>query len=265
MSSPACAVRVILLTSILTMSLPGIAATGPYDALDQLPDWTGWWYSPPPSSAPGAGPPTAPPPRRTRPPLNAGAQARIDKANASGSDPGTPGGYCQPFRFIGDNGTMTGFEILFTPGRVTITNELGLVRRIFTDGRTFDANQPESITGNAVGHWEGATLVVATTGLDHTAAYPNERTAGASEIGTGASVSERIFLKDPNTLEIDSTLVAPKLLTAPYHTTQLYQRDRHYTPEDKSACVKNDRLVDPTTGKQRFDLTPPPDLPPPPQ
>jgi hypothetical protein len=159
---------------------------------------------------------------------------------------------------------MTGFEFLFTPGRVTVTNELGFVRRIYTDGRKIDPDAPESTTGNAVGHWEGQTLVVETTGLDHTAAYPNERVPGAPEIGPGASVAEHIFLAAPDTLEIDTVLTAPAMLTKPYQFVQRYQRARDYTPEDKSPCVKNDPLVDPVTGKQRFDLTPPSDLPPPP-
>ena len=106
--------------------------------------------------------------------------------------------------------------------------------------------------------------MVQTSGLDHTASYPNERVPAAPEIGPGAGVTERIFLKAPDTLEIDAVLTAPAMLTRPYKSVQFYQRDRNYTPEDKSPCVKNDRLVDPVTGKQRFDLTPPPDLPPPP-
>jgi hypothetical protein len=36
------------------------------------------------------------------------------------------------------------------------------------------------------------------------------------------------------------------------------------TANEITFCVGHDRSIDPTSGKQRFDMTPPPDLAPPP-
>jgi len=65
-------------------------------------------------------------------------------------------------------------------------------------------------------------------------------------------------------LQVDTVITAPKLFTGPYETSFEYKRDRNHTPEQTTICVPNDRSIDPTTGKQRFDMTPPVDLPPPP-
>jgi hypothetical protein len=45
----------------------------------------------------------------------------------------------------------------------------------------------------------------------------------------------------------------------------IYHRDRGHVFVDDLSCVEDDRSIDPVTGKQRFDLTPPADLPPPPR
>jgi hypothetical protein len=77
-------------------------------------------------------------------------------------------------------------------------------------------------------------------------------------------VLERFSLVDANTLRIESTLVAPAVLTMPLKSQQQYRRapDRVFT--DFDTCVEGDRSVDRTTGRDRFDKTPPADLPPPP-
>lgn len=181
-----------------------------------------------------------------------------------GVDPGNHDRHCQPFRFVGDNGFMTGFETLYTLGRVTTTNEQRLIRRIYID-RLLPTDGLESLAGSSVGHWEGKTLVVETVDIDHKAAYLRESDAGASLIGHDVRILERFYLANTNTLQIETALIAPELLTAAYKSTQSFKRDRNYMPIQRTACVKDDRLIDPATGKQRFDLTPPADIPPPPQ
>jgi hypothetical protein len=59
-----------------------------------------------------------------------------------------------------------GIELLFTPGRVTMLLELGpTVRRIYTDGRMHSSDPDPTRAGESIGHWEGDTLVVDTTGI----------------------------------------------------------------------------------------------------
>ena len=57
---------------------------------------------------------------------------------------------------------------------------------------------------------------------------------------------------------------APAVLTEPLTARMQYRRapDRVFT--DFDTCVETDRSLDRTTGLDRFDKTPPADLPPPP-
>ena len=114
-------------------------------------------------------------------------------------------------------------EFLFTPGRVTITNEMGLIRRIYTDGRALPADPDFTNTGFSVGRWEGPALVVETVGINPEARYPATG-PGAPAIGADARITERIFLKDPGTLQFDIVTEAPDVLTQPDRRTRLYTR-----------------------------------------
>ncbi|HET8699396.1 MAG TPA: hypothetical protein VFO94_18055, partial [Gammaproteobacteria bacterium] len=67
-----------------------------------------------------------------------------------------------------------------------------------------------------------------------------------------------------DTLVIARRVVAPDVLRAPSDTTLVYVRDTDHVFHEASHCVSDDRSVDHTTGRQKFDLTPPADLPPPP-
>lgn len=58
---------------------------------------------------------------------------------------------------------------------------------------------------------------------------------------------------------------APDVYTAPFESTTLYRRDRAHVLQDINFCGDHDRAVDDNTGQERFDMTPPPDLPPPPK
>jgi hypothetical protein len=71
-------------------------------------------------------------------------------------------------------------------------------------------------------------------------------------------------LKDADTLEIVMRLDAPEALTEPFTTTFVYERDHGHRFHEQSDCVDEDRAIDPASGSQRFDLSPPADLPPPP-
>jgi hypothetical protein len=220
-----------------------------YEALAQLPDWTGWWgleraladelRSQPAPFKPGlVGAPRAP----------AAAAQR----------------YCQPETFMGySGGTLEALEFLFTPGRVTLTNERGLVRRIYTDGRTVPADAEPTNTGISIGRWEGQTLVVETTHLNPRMRYPLPGPRWPP-IGANARVMERIVLRDRDTLEFEVTTFAPDILTEPDRRTRAYTRVPKTLPIESKACTEDDRSIDPVSGEERFDLTPPANLPPPP-
>lgn len=157
------------------------------------------------------------------------------------------------------SGAGGAFEILYTPGRVTMAIESGLVRRIYITEKPPAGSLDQSRSGTSIGRWEGATLVVETTGLD-----PSAEIVTGSTLGSGAHVVERFSLVDADTLRIESTLVAPAVLTTPLKAQQQYRRARDRVFTDFDTCVEGDRSFDRTTGHDRFDKTPPADLPPPP-
>jgi hypothetical protein len=218
-----------------------------YASLAQLPDWSGWW---------GFGQ-AAPDELRAQPlPLKPTVAAAV---RAAGPD-ADPLRYCRPWQFTGSNGGFTeAVEFLFTPGRVTVTNERGMVRRIYTDGRAMPASFEPTNTGISIGHWEGQALVVETRGINPLASY------GGAPIGKNVRITERIVLKDPGTLQIDVVTDAPDVLTQPDRRTRLYTRVAKTMANEITWCTEYDRSIEPGTGKQRFDLTPPADLPPPPR
>jgi hypothetical protein len=227
---------------------------GRYAALDRLPDWSGWWTTDVPYVEEWLANP---------PPLKPGLLQQVRVARSQDTDP-DPLRYCRPTQFTGSSGGFIGaVEFLFTPGRVTLTEEGGLVRRIYTDGTPLPQNVDFTNTGTSVGHWEGQTLVVETIGIKPSAPYP-ERFQGSMPIGKSVRITERIALADKDTLQWEVVTEAPEVLTAPDRRTSLYHRSAKKLANEISLCADYDRSIDPATGKQRFDLTPPADLPPPP-
>ena len=223
-------------------AVAGLAA----HAQSQLPDWSGWW---------GFGQ-AGPDELKAQPlPLKPAVAAAV---RAAGPDADVLR-YCRPWQFTGSNGGFTeAVEFLFTPGRVTITNERGMLRRIYTDGRAMPASFDPTNTGISIGRWEGQTLVIETKGIN-----PLARLGGAP-IGKNVRITERISLKDPGTLQIDTVTEAPDVLTQPDRRSRLYTRVAKTMANEVTFCTEYDRSIEPGTGKQRFDLTPPADLPPPP-
>jgi hypothetical protein len=241
-----------LLTCLM---LAAIASAANAEEKQALPDWSGWWNY-------GQALPTEY--VQQPPPMKPESIERIREARAKDLDP-DKNRYCRPPDFVGfSGGFIDAVEFLFTPGRVTLTNEGGLIRRIYTDGRPVPQDVEDTNTGTSVGHWEGDTLVVETVGINPKARFP-QRGPGSLQIGKNAHITERIHLKDSDTLEFDVTVMAPEVLIAPDHRTRLLKRSRKQSAREISFCVDYDRSFDQTTGKQRFDMTPPADLPPPPQ
>jgi hypothetical protein len=232
-------------------NLPGMT----YDSLKSLPDWSGLWGRGDSANATFLEQP---------PPLKPDLLAQWNWAPSGDSEP-DPGRYCRPQQFTGYNGGfIESVEFLFTPGRVTLTNERGLIRRIYTDGAPLPSDPFPSNTGTSVGHWEGQTLIVETIGINPQAKFPSPERQGAVAIGSNAKITERITRTSPDALEIEREVVAPDIFTAPDKRKFVYRPVLKKRAGEITLCADNDRAIDPATGKQRFDMTPPADLPPPP-
>jgi hypothetical protein len=254
-----------LLTGALIVGVVGASAATPpqpgmtYESMKDLPDFSGWWslmgFPPPPQV------------QSMKPEVAAFFRGWSAKT-AAGTDPedvdGMKRSYCGPQKFSGFNGGLQDFvEFLFTPGRVTITNELGLVRRIALNAPA-PTGHAETNTGASVAHWEGRTLVVETIALNRDMSLNEPLRKLPIKIGRNVRIVERLSLKEPDVLQIVTQVTAPDVYTAPAETTTLYARDRKHVFQEITNCVENDRAFDGATGRERFDMTPPADLPPPP-
>jgi hypothetical protein len=115
------------------------------------------------------------------------------------------------------------FEILMTPGQVTLLAADGEVHRIFTDGSTHE-NAPDGGTyfGNSVGHWAGSTLHAETTDLRS----DNDVVMGLTAGTDAMKVIEQLQLSGPDELLDDITVTGPVYLRVPYHYVQRFRRLR---------------------------------------
>ncbi|HLK70317.1 MAG TPA: hypothetical protein VKT19_00055 [Steroidobacteraceae bacterium] len=115
-----------------------------------------------------------------------------------------------------------GKEFIATPDETWATAlPMSEVRRIYTDGR---GHTPESEAfatwdGDSIGFWDGDTLVAHTLYL-----RANELQRNQPDFSDQASVLERIRMRDPDTLEDDTTLYDPVALSAPWHAVHEYAR-----------------------------------------
>lgn len=240
-----------LAVMLLTGSSHALCASAA--APSAMPDLSGWWF---PSNT--FAQETGDFAEKLRPEY----AARYKAAVAAGKRAEEDYGYCTPPSFSGGPTPARPqgfFELLFSPERVTLLDGQGLIRRLHLRDTPIANALEESRSGTSIAHWEGKTLVVKTTGM-----YRLARPLVTVTLGSNASALERFSLKGADTLEVVTTLTAPDIFTAPAQRTALYRRSRTQ-PLELDLCSENDVSVDHATGKERFDTTPPDDLPPPPK
>jgi len=214
-------------------------------AVAKLPDFTGVWETAPGARAGrGRGAPAEPsltPAYAAKAKAQASAKAE-DNPSANCLPPGMPGIMTQPYPY----------EILLTPGQVTIVSEAYTqVRHIYTDGRALPDDPDPTFYGASVGHWDGNTLVVESVGF---AEVPRGVTFPYSD---KMRILERFHLTDPNTLAIETTITDPEALTAPYAMRTLtLARHRTWTIAEY-ICEENNRNFVDEKGKAGLNLANP--------
>jgi len=245
-------VRAILAVLLLSLSL---AACAP--KTETHPDFSGWWRwdSPDDGTPPSPfinGPYIGVTAARVALVKDAFAKQKLPDLADLGIDQVKAA--CQVPVFAGFNGGFGDMvEYLFTPGRLTITNESGMIRRVAMDGSKLPAKVEESHMGTSVGHWEGDTLVVETGGVSE-----------KGDFGKGAQFVERFTLVKPDQMQIRIQIVAPTVLKEPHDWTLTYFRSPGHVFQESTSCVDHDPSFN-AKGRQELDLTPPPDIPPPPK
>jgi hypothetical protein len=231
---------------------PNLDAPAPR-AADGKPDLSGVWQGAgaPPSGSEGTGQP--PPPPDAPPlagflniaqnvkdglPLRPEGQALLDaRRAANGKD--NPEAHCLPMGIMQFHTQGAPRKFVQTPDLLVILYEASMgIRQIFTDGRALPTDDPQPWWyGYSVGHWEGDTLVVETTGL---------RDDGWLDVfGTpltdSAKLTERFRRPSYGRMEIDVTIDDPKVYTKPW-TVRYNQRIMADQELLEFVCLENQRF-----------------------
>jgi hypothetical protein len=113
----------------------------------------------------------------------------------------SPGTQCLPLGFI--NGLT---KIVQTPGLIVLLGEDLTYRQIFLDGRQLPKEPNPAWMGYSIGHWEGDTLVVESTGY-------NDRTwlENGYPHTDNMRLTEKFHRKDFGHLEVENTYSDPKI------------------------------------------------------
>ena len=144
-------------------------------------------------------------------------------------------------------------RLMLTPDRFRIWQRPGLIMFLFEWNRLFrqidmgglpkrlvltDADiglDNDALVGRAVpiakGHWEGDALTVGTEGFDETSLIDN-----LLPHGIRMKLSERISLKDADTLEDRITIEDPDYFTRPWRTVVVYKRQPN-APFPENVCI----------------------------
>ncbi len=165
-----------------------------------------------------------------------------DGATANCLPPGLPTIMNQPYPM----------EFLLTPGKVTIVIEAYTqVRHIYTDGRALPADPDPSFFGTSVGHWDNDTLVVETVGFEDVPRGINFPHSDKMKI------VERFHLTDPDTMTVETSVLDPEALTAPYAMgSRSLRRHRNWTIAEY-ICEENNRNFVDAQGKAGINLANP--------
>lgn len=151
----------------------------------------------------------------------------------------TPALLCEPLGAVRILSNPYPIQIVQTPKIVVILSELGTTyRRIWIDGRPHQPDPDPLFNGDAIGHWEGDTLVVSVKALD-VRQWVGEQGFFISDV---AHLTERFTRPDSNTLLYQYTVDDPKVLTKPW-TSPLYRFTIARTPMVEYYCT-NERDSD---------------------
>jgi hypothetical protein len=200
---------------------------------------TGWFSFSPDKALPAFKPPYDGIYARRMKAFNAGAP--IDDVTADCLPPGMPHIQVVPYPF----------ELMQTPGRVTLLFEYaGQVRRIYLDGGEPKDADP-TYYGTSVGHWEGDALVVKTTNIR----ADTQLDFSGVPHSEALTITERFRRTGPDALEDQITLDDPKAYERPFATTRVYKRHPDWTIGEY-VCEENNRNKTGSNGVTGFGVPP---------
>jgi hypothetical protein len=113
---------------------------------------------------------------------------------------------------------ITGAEmmkIIQTPGLIVVLNPDLTYRQIFTDGRALEAAPNPSWMGYSVGHWDGDTLVVESSGFNDRTWLDHDGHPHSEALRT----TERYRRRDFGNLDLEVTFSDPPIYAKPWTVT----------------------------------------------
>src|SRR2546428_886914 len=229
---------------------------------DGKPDFSGLWEAArlrgngqrgTPSNAPLQPAPPPPPSTDGGPPLatffNLGAgfkdglpytpwAAEVRKKREADNAKDNPDAHCLPIGLMQLHLHPQPRKIIHTADVLVILYEAqGEVRQIFTDRRPLPKNDPQPWwRGYSVGHWEGDTLVVETTGFRDDVWLD----VNGSPLTNTGKMTERFRRVNYGNLQIDITIEDPKAYTKPF-TVRVNQRVMLDTDLIEFVCNENEK------------------------
>jgi len=115
--------------------------------------------------------------------------------------------------------SMRAFEVIVLPEQTFFSYDINEFRHVWTDGRKRSLHAATN-TGHSIGHWEGTTLVIETTGMQ-SGLWINYKGATLSP---KAIVEERWSQVDSDHLKVDVSVLDNSALAKPFVFTRRFQR-----------------------------------------
>jgi len=145
---------------------------------------------------------------------------------------------CFPDNFIRAYGMPHLLKFAQMPGLLIVLNEWNAVyRQVFTDGRPLPNNDPQPwYFGYSVGHWDGDSLVVETTGLRDDGWLD----VNGTPLTSAAKVTERFRRPVFGTMTVDITIDDPKAYTKPW-SVSIEHRIMLNTDLMEFVCQENEK------------------------
>jgi hypothetical protein len=226
--------RAALFSALALLAAPSAGSAAA--ARPALPNWNGVW------ERVGAitFDPTLKAGQIDSPPYKGDYAARwsaILAAERAGKPAADPSARCLPPGMPRVMNMVLPMEIIMIPGQVTVVAEwMGLVRRIYTDGRPHPADLDPTFNGHSTGRWSKGQLVVETVGLRGDTVF---NAAGAPH-SDAMTVKERYWQPAQNTLKIEITVDDPKAFTHPWTVLKTFTRRPGWEIQEY-VCEENNR------------------------
>jgi len=156
-----------------------------------------------------------------------------------------PNNFCLPSGIPEKEAVTSPWKIVQTPGLIIVLYESRTIyRQIFMDGRALPKDPNPTWQGYSVGHWDGDTLVVETSGSNGKAWLDTN----GHPVTDALKVTERYHRKDFGHMDLQITIDDPKAYTMPWTITE----NPVLQPDDELIeyiCEENNRDVGHFVGK----------------